>query len=158
MTTIAIDALGNIAADGRRTAGNEIIRYDAEKIKVSHGRIYALTGCCSLLDALISWHHAGADASKMPTYKGDGGWYLIVFQADGMYTYSNDVPYSMGDEIKAPMAFGSGQNWAMGAMLAGKSAKEAVEIACKVDIYSGGQIKVMNIADTLAPKLKEAAE
>ena len=158
MTTIAIDALGNIAADGRVTCGNEIIRDDAEKITFQHGRIYALTGCSSMLTALVKWHHEGADANKLPLYKGDRGWFLIVIQDEGLFGYSNDVPYAEPNEYNMPVAFGSGQNWAMGAMLKGATAREAVEIACQIDTGSGGKITSMNIADTLAPKLKEAAE
>ena len=158
MTTIAIDALGNIAADGRVTCGNEIIREDAEKIRQAHGRIYGVTGCGSLTDELIKWHNKGADPANPPIYKGDRGWGLLVVQTDGLFFYTNDVPHAMSDEYKYPIAFGSGQNWALGAMMAGKSAREAVEIACKLDTGSGGKITSMNIADTLAPKLKEAAE
>lgn len=158
MTTIAIDIAGNIAADGRSTAGNEIIRDDVEKILVRHGRIYALTGCISLLDAAIEWHNAGADPAKVPAYSGEQGWFLIVVEDGGLFCYSNKVPYSMRDEYKLPIAFGSGESFALGAMLAGKSAREAVQIACRVDSGSGGKIKSFNIAEVFAPKLQEAAE
>ena len=158
MTTIAIDALGNIAADGRATCDNEIVREDREKITQAHGRIYAVTGCASLTAELIKWHHAGADAAKLPLYNGGKGWGLIVIQGDGLYFYTNTVPHAMANEYKMPVAFGSGQGWAMGAMMHGATAREAVEIACKIDTGSGGKITSMNIADALAPKLKEAAE
>lgn len=42
-------------------------------------------------------------------------------------------------------ALGSGGNFALGAVLAGKTAKEAVEIAKKLDINSGGKIKTVKI-------------
>lgn len=158
MTTIAIDAFGNIAADGRSTSDNEICRHDVEKIIFRHGRIYGLTGCASMRDVLVEWHNAGADDHKLPVYSGGNGWGLIVIRDDGIYFYTNTCPHSMANEYKAPAAFGSGQQWAMGAMMAGKTAKEAVEIACKIDTGSGGNIISMNIADTLSMKLKEAAE
>ena len=157
MTTIAIDALGNIAADGRATCGNEISRDDVDKIILTHGRIYALAGAGALTAPLIAWHHAGADPTKLPICK-DCNWSLIVVDDNGIYCYNDRVPYAVANAYEPPVAFGSGQDWALGAMLAGKSAKEAVEIACKVDINSGGKVMAVNIADTLAPKLKEAAE
>ena len=157
MTTIAIDALGNIAADGRSTCGDQIARDDIDKLIVAHGRIYALAGPGSLVFPLIAWHNDGADPTKLPVCK-DYGWTLVVQQSDGLFCYSDRVPYGLANEYKTPVAFGSGRDYALGAMLAGKSAREAVEIACKVDTGSGGKITSMNIADTLAPKLKEAAE
>ena len=42
-------------------------------------------------------------------------------------------------------ALGSGGNFALGAVLAGVSAKEAVEIAKKLDINSGGKVKAVKI-------------
>lgn len=158
MTTIAIDAFGNIAADGRSTCGNEIARDDIDKLITAHNRIYALAGPGSLIVPLLAWHNDGADPTKLPVCNKEYGWTLIVLQADGLYTYSDKVPYGYANEYKTPVAFGSGQDYALGAMLAGKTAKEAVEIACKVDTGSGGRIKSLNIANTLALKLQDAAE
>jgi hypothetical protein len=42
-------------------------------------------------------------------------------------------------------AMGSGSEFALSAMLIGKSAKEAVKHACKLDVYSGGKIRVMQV-------------
>ena len=44
-----------------------------------------------------------------------------------------------------PVAIGSGSDFAMGAMLAGATAKEAVKIACKLDSNSGGKIKTVTL-------------
>jgi ATP-dependent protease HslVU (ClpYQ) peptidase subunit len=43
-------------------------------------------------------------------------------------------------------AIGSGEEYAIGAMDAGLSAKDAVKIACNRDIYSGGRIRTFKIA------------
>lgn len=46
-------------------------------------------------------------------------------------------------QTQAPLAIGSGAPYALAAMECGKSAVEAVEIACKLDPYSGGDIQVV---------------
>lgn len=157
VTTIAYDGI-SLAAEGRSTVGNEIIREDVEKIKVIHGRVYGMVGAITLLDAAIEWHNSGADPAKLPPYPGEESWFLIVIDEHGLFCYSSKMPYARCNEFNIPTAFGSGDHFALGAMLAGKTAKEAVEIACKVDTQSGGRIRVINIAEALAPKLKEAAE
>ena len=48
-------------------------------------------------------------------------------------------------DIKPPQALGSGAPFAMGAMLAGKSATEAVKIGIKLDPYSGGKVSTHKI-------------
>lgn len=42
-------------------------------------------------------------------------------------------------------AVGSGYQFALGAMAAGKSAKQAVEIACRYDIYSSSPVREMHV-------------
>lgn len=49
-------------------------------------------------------------------------------------------------EIEERMcAVGSGYQFALGAMAAGKSAKQAVEIACRYDIYSRSPVREMHV-------------
>jgi ATP-dependent protease HslVU (ClpYQ) peptidase subunit len=48
-------------------------------------------------------------------------------------------------EVGKPYAIGSGGSYAMGAMLAGATAKEAVKIAMKLDVDTGGKIKSMRV-------------
>jgi ATP-dependent protease HslVU (ClpYQ) peptidase subunit len=58
-------------------------------------------------------------------------------------------------EIEERMtAVGSGQQFAIGAMAAGRSASEAVEIACRFDSYSQGPVK--EVAVKSAKKAKAA--
>lgn len=42
-------------------------------------------------------------------------------------------------------AIGSGRDFAMAAMAMGRSAHDAVELACKFDVYSGGDIELVEI-------------
>lgn len=47
--------------------------------------------------------------------------------------------------LRVPVAIGSGGEVATGAMLMGASSREAVKIASKIDIYTGGKIKTVNL-------------
>lgn len=147
MTTIATDGK-TIAADGQIVASGERLFLDAKKIVVKHGRIYALAGVAAMLEPLIEWHNDGADPSCMPSAK-DNAWYLLVIDRDrSVGYYTNECAYPT--MMQYPTALGSGERFAMGAMLAGKSPREAVEIACKVDVNSGGTITEIDIALALA--------
>lgn len=48
-------------------------------------------------------------------------------------------------EFRGAYSIGSGCDFAMGAMLAGKSAAEAVRIAAKLDIYTGGPVRTLTV-------------
>jgi ATP-dependent protease HslVU (ClpYQ) peptidase subunit len=42
--------------------------------------------------------------------------------------------------VKPPFAIGTGRTAALGAMKAGATARQAVEIAAQIDVYTGGKI------------------
>ncbi len=48
-------------------------------------------------------------------------------------------------EIKESMAIGSGSQYAMGAMLAGSNAAEAVKIASQLDTETGGNVQYIKV-------------
>lgn len=66
---------------------------------------------------------------------------IIVFKGRLIY-------YSAGNYEEIPpgkhIAFGTGSHFALGAMDAGAEVKEAIQIACQRDVYSGGEIDVIN--------------
>ena len=162
MTTIAIDPHGvHIAADGLITAGGAIEHRDEQKIRVVKGKkgdksIYVLAGTTCMFDALIKWHQDGADAGKLPP-AADARWSLVVIDAKGPRHYGHLAAYP--ERITYPYTVGTGYEYAMGALKAGASAQRAVEIACEIDIHSGGEIQVVNIKEALgmAPRLVETA-
>lgn len=59
---------------------------------------------------------------------------VMSFEAEGCLHYISDS-----------YAIGSGSDLALGAMEAGKSALDAVKIACKKSVYCGGQIHAVDI-------------
>ena len=152
MTTIAVDTNGVIAADSRATRNHEIASWQARKIEVvrhaSGGCIYALSGEDAMTKPAIKWHQDGAEPAKVPKGDPDTSWTLLVIEKDGLiFIYGDKSPYPL--EVRAPYTMGSGRDFAMGAMLAGASAKEAVEIACSRDVWSGLPIQVVVIAEAL---------
>lgn len=160
MTTIAIDGV-TIAADGLRTRGSEICGLDHRKLKVDSGAVYAFTGKAPMFGPMVEWHLKGAKPDDLPkgADKDDdsSSWTLIVIDGDGIGKYSSSCLYI--ERFDPPIAFGAGCDYALGAMLAGASARQAVEIACKVDVWSGGEIQIVNIAEAIGlQKVREAAE
>lgn len=144
MTTIATDGR-TIAADGQSTCNGERLNSAAVKIKTAHGSIYGMVGTAAVFDAAIQWHQTGADPEKVPKF---GDWTLLVIsRARGLQWYSNDMPFSQS--LPYPMAFGSGDKYALGALAAGMTPEKAVEIATRYDINSGGRIMVLDIAKEL---------
>lgn len=143
MTTIAIDRT-HVAADGLRTWGDEIRGTNHQKIRVSNGMIYALTGSAPMFGPAVEWHEKGADPKTVP--KCDGReWTLIVVDSSGIVTkWSDTCPYP--ESFDAPIAFGAGADLAMGAMLAGASARRAVELVAGLHVHTGGTIREIEIA------------
>ena len=120
------------------------------------GAIYALAGTTCLIRVLIAWIKAGADPQKAPKDEGIN-WGILVIDAEGARHYSRACPYP--EEQEYPFTTGTGRDIALGALKAGATPKEAVEIACRVDVHSGGSIQVVNIAEALGLQpVREAAE
>lgn len=148
MTTIATDGL-TIAAEGQaQTSWGSISSRSYKKVRVANDCVFALTGAAGVFDALIAWHKAGCDPSTLPECTKKDGWCLLEIRQDGSaHMYTQEVPYA--DPIEFPFALGTGCDFAVGAMDAGKSPREAVEIAIRRDANSGGNIDVIDIKEAL---------
>lgn len=151
MTVIAVDG-ETVAADSLMLYGTERAAQPAEKLIRKEGRIFATAGS-GIPHVLIDWYISGARPHHAPQIGGDANWQFLVIETDGrMLYFTSNVPYAQ--PAKAPFTMGIGADYAMGAMLAGASAKRAVEIACELDTFCGGEIVVMEIPQAQ----KEAAE
>ena len=150
MTTIAWDG-ATVAADGKAVTGNgNVMTRNERKLVVDGGKVYGLTGAVWMFDALIAW--ANGTGSEPP--KCSDSWSLIEFAS--VVRFTNDLMFPHWVTVEdAPWAWGSGTDLAIGAMLAGTSARRAVEIACQVDNGSGGVITEIDLA---ALRRSEAAE
>ena len=139
MTTIAWDGK-TLAVDSMVTSGSTIISIDQEKLFIDIGRYkaVAISGSIVCMEALIEWICNGenGDPPKVDDYDS-----LMCVDEDGrMLTFWHDSSkkpqYNSGIT-----AGGNGHEIALGAMEAGATAVEAVEIACKLNIYTGGKVQ-----------------
>lgn len=142
MTTIACDGK-TMAADSRRCFGD--MRFDdTPKIfRLRDGSILGVCGTLQLAMMRMDWLNNRGKPEDYPAAKGDDSCDMLVLRPDGKIEHY--LEYSTPIEVKAPIALGSGREFAMGALLAGKNAAEAVEIACQIDVYSGGPIQVRTL-------------
>jgi hypothetical protein len=158
MTTIAWDGK-TIACDTLAVNGH-ITQVPVAKLRESAcGRwVYGITGFSAWFDAWIEWHASfvATTANRMtsmdaancaPKWTGgdrDQGNFIAVDLKDGrVWQFGCDLPYPQ--ECFAPTAWGSGENYAMGAMKAGADARRAVGVAIECDICSGGSVLVVDL-------------
>lgn len=137
MTTVACDGHW-IAADGLVTTEEGIVaEFNATKImRLKDGSIIGGSGIYHAIEAL----RAFLDGEKTEVELCGGEWDAMRLMPDGTGLYYCDRHPTLGVPCSWPSVLGSGGNIALGAMLAGKTPKEAVEIAASRDIESGGQI------------------
>lgn len=141
MTTIAYKN-GTMAADTRATT-YQGVSVTCEKLfrkKIGKGRkartvIIGVAGESSASLVFLDWY--GTGATRPETLK-DTDFSALVLEKDGLYEYDS---LCRGEKVLDPCyAIGSGQVAAMAAMFCGKTARQAVEIAARLDPYTGGRI------------------
>ena len=155
MTTIAFNQF-EIAADTQAINCGIIEQTPYQKIFVKDGRVYALAGLAALLPQLVRWYEDGADPAKVPTFKAkEENWFgeFIVYDSERFIHYCPLPDFPYGSEVPPPFALGTGAKFAMGAMLAGKTPFEAVEIASKLDNDTGGMIQTVDLRKFTKPRL-----
>lgn len=162
MTTIAFDGK-TLASDSQLTAGTLRLDTNTKKIYqpepteqwVVDGKRAIAFGVAGSLGATEIVH--GALRSVMSGYsglnsttrfiKGESLKYIVITESGEVYAggqYSDDeVPWIA--KVQPPIAVGSGSEYALGAMAAGVSAAEAVRIAMRFDVNTGGDIQTIDI-------------
>ena len=153
MTTIATD--GHIvAADsmttrpgGFREPGNYRKLHPVETTSGQRW-IVAVAGDMSMVEPLKQWVLDGARAQDIP-FREDrhADWHLWVFKPEGLFEAMASAPRLC--PCHTPNAIGSGARFAIGAFAMGATPQQAVEVAMRFDIYSGGEVEVIDIAEAL---------
>lgn len=134
MTTIACDGK-TMAGDGRTTREGFICNDETEKVvRAEDGSLIGTCGTASVGLEFIKWWEAGHKGKWEMGREANA----LVLTPEGRLIFYGDCGF--GNESPAPQAIGSGSPYAMGALLAGATAAEAVRIACKLDPASGGKI------------------
>lgn len=131
MSVIAWDGK-SIAADKQATSSG--LREKTTKLRrIETGEVLAVVGEQDCGRALIAWYEKGAELGSWPAFQADEKLWtrLIVADSSGARVYERQ-PYAV--PVEDPfMAWGSGRDYAMGAMARGATAREAVEIAMRFD-------------------------
>lgn len=151
MTTIITDGV-TIAADGLGCIGGEVNGTDDKKIIIEKGVVYALSGFVGMRDALIAWHQDGAKVADVPATPDGDSWTLLVIDTSGAKYFTGKCAYP--NKVRTPFALGSGSDYAMGALHAGLSPQQAVQLVIdkRLDVGTGGEIQVIDIKQALGIK------
>jgi hypothetical protein len=103
--------------------------------------IIGIDGVMDIGLSLIEWIKAGANPKEYPECQKNNDRYahaLLITPKLEILRYERQ-PYPI--KVEEPyFAAGSGRDYAMAAMAMGKSAREAVELACRFDIDCGNGI------------------
>ena len=137
MTTIAWDGK-TVAADGQMTSGDRVIHQDFPKVlRLSNGALMAGAGAPEDLGRFYTWFEEGCEGYVKLSKNTE----ILYVDKHGARSYVGNTGCSV--EVQAPYGMGTGGPVAVGAMLAGKSAAQAVRIAAQVDIYTNDIIRSM---------------
>lgn len=148
MTTIAYKD-GVLAADTQLTWGT----YPLPCSKITRIRddfVYAFSGTTTD-EALIYRYFCKPEwrTEDFPKTRKD---FAIIFIEGGIAYHMLNSPLPM--PILAPLAIGSGGDFAIAAMAMGKSAEEAVKFASQFDTDTNNTVEVFNASDTFKQKAK----
>jgi ATP-dependent protease HslVU (ClpYQ) peptidase subunit len=138
MTTIACKA-GTVAYDSRSTADDVVIDDDCEKMVERGGRKFFMASEEDHEEAFI---RAWMNGSKL---QGECNVEAIVVEGFMVYAASVEDGEIRKFVIDKHWAIGSGAQFAIGAMDAGATAEQAVEIAKGRDVRTGGRVRVFRV-------------
>ena len=168
MTTISYKD-GIMASDGRMSLGDMIIKDNTEKVFWVNNHLVGVCGRARAINTFVTWlqkmtdyHIVNQEVGELvdlvpPALEDDEGYSaLVVTPARQVLMYEGNTPIDMGLDV--PMSVGSGSCFALAAMKAGSSAEEAVKVACELDVYSGGEITVVQLEEEPEPLTREVAE
>jgi hypothetical protein len=142
MTTIAWDGR-TVAADSQVAAGGVVVG-SAQKLRHVGDTVYSLTGSGCLFDPMIKWAEAGLTPEAKPVAEGDAAeTTLLIFRGGRAWMVKPVLPYL--EELFAPDAWGAGAEIAIGALDHGASAEQAVQIAIKRSIHTGGAVQTIDL-------------
>lgn len=98
---------------------------------------------------MVDWVRAGRDPEKFPDHQSDkDDWQpLLVIEKDGSISFYDRSRSPVRYEQER-IAIGSGRDFAMAAMHLGKSAVEAVEVACALDSGCGNGIDALTFGSS----------
>ena len=133
MTTVAFDGI-TLAADSQ--TNGSYVEYHNKIARIGN----VVVACAGTVSEIAQFQRWCKDRTKDKPILTDFS--CLEIRSGKVYYYDENLE-PLTPSI--PVAIGSGSDFAMGAMLAGATAKEAVKIACKLDSNSGGKIKTVTL-------------
>ncbi|ULG01933.1 hypothetical protein phiA047_0202 [Aeromonas phage phiA047] len=168
MTTISYKD-GIMCSDGRMSLGDMIIKDDTQKVFWVNNHLVGVCGRARAINTFVTWlqkmtdyHIVNQEVGELvdlvpPALEDDEGYSaLVVTPSRQVLMYEGNTPINMGLDV--PMSVGSGSCFALASMKTGASAEEAVKVACELDVYSGGEITIVQLEDEPEPLTREVAE
>lgn len=168
MTTIAVKD-GIMVGDGRCSLGSTVIKDDMVKVFWINNHLMGGAGRARSISTFAQWLQKHTDYTIVnqevgdlvdlipPVLQDDEEFTALVLTPDKqVLMYDGNVALNLGQDV--PASIGSGSVFALAAMDAGVSAEDAVKIAMKRDVYSGGEITVVQLEDEPEPLTREIAE
>lgn len=156
MTTIVFDGT-SLAADG--IAIDAGTKHPMKKIikgkhRTKGAYVAAGYGNCQVSTRLHEWYRTGAKPElypEMPDQNEDCNFAgLVVIEDVGVspkvYEYVSSGSERFTYEHVPKWAWGTGRNYALGAMAMGANARQAVEVAIVFDPHSGGEVSVVDVS------------
>lgn len=140
-----------IAWDGTTLAADRLAAYggmtnEVTKIHRVNGVLVGGSGDLPFVLEMIEWVRAGRKPEDFPpAQRSKDDWQpLLVIEVDGTTSLYERTPYPVRNKNKH-VAIGSGREFARAAMHLGRTAREAVEVACALSIECGGGIDVLSL-------------
>lgn len=146
MTVIAWDGK-SLAADRQRTnadAKSQVTKiFEVKNPDTLATEIIGCTGDEDALLSMIDWYtKKGKGKDTFPEIQATDRWARLIVARPGKLVYFDRSPHEI-QVNEAFAAFGSGRDYALGAMSMGADAKTAVEIASRYCVYCGLGVDVL---------------
>ena len=168
MTSIAVKD-GIMVSDGRVTLGDTVIKDDMVKVFWVNNHLVGGAGRARSISTFVHWLQKQTDYTIVSNEVGDlvdlvppvleddeGFSALVLTPTKQVLLYDGNIPIDLGKDVYT--SIGSGSVYCLAAMDAGASAEDAVKIAMKRDVYSGGEITVVQLEEEPEPLTREVAE
>lgn len=119
--------------------------YTVTKVyRLRDGGLAALSGDGDHAMALLAWLNSHRSPADYPAAQKDNDTSAFVVDPGGTAWSYGKTPHPQRIECRF-YAMGHGRDFALAAMHCGKTAAEAVELACRLDVYCGNGIDVLEI-------------
>ncbi len=133
MTVIAWD--GKALASDRQGNSSGMRQRTTKLVRTRAGHVLGWAGVHEVGLMRAAWYQEGAHAETWPRQHGEELTFLILLRDGKVYVYESlPVPQPLEEPF---CAWGSGREYAMGAMAAGLSACRAVQVASRFDVDCG---------------------